>query len=266
MIQNLHIHSVLDDGISTMEDMVVSAMEKGLTSMGFSGHSVLPFENDWAMKDYDTYLAEIDRLKEKYGFRIYTGLELDTFSERPPFRADYMIGSVHNLKKDGDILSVDLSVETVIHDIDKYFGGDSTEYAKAYFKEMRNIRGVDIVGHFDLVEKFNEDGGIFRSSEYMPYALEALHELASRGFIFEINTGAMSRGYRTFPYPAPELLKELNRLGCPITITTDCHNCDHMDFAYDLAVSHAKDCGYDEIMVLTDSGFKPVSLYVEAKK
>ena len=260
MIQNLHVHSVLDDGKSTLEEMVVSAVDKGFTSIGFSGHSVLNFENDWAMKDYDTYLSEIKRLKEKYDITIYTGLELDTFSDRPPFKTDYLIGSVHNLKVGDDILSIDLARDNQIHDIDKYFDGNSLEYAKAYFREMMNIQGVDIVGHFDLMEKFNENGDIFDRS-YVPYAMETLHALAARGLMFEINTGAMSRGYDAL-YPAPEFLKELNKLGVPIVITTDCHMCDNLDYAYDMAVEHAKDCGYDEIMILTDSGFKPVSLYV----
>lgn len=39
-----------------------------------------------------------------------------------------------------------------------------------------------------------------------------------------MNTGAIARGYRTTPYPAPFILKELKNLGCGIIISSDCHD------------------------------------------
>ena len=47
-LQSLHTHSLYDDGHSTLEDMLQSAMAHGLSAFGFSGHSPLPFANDWA--------------------------------------------------------------------------------------------------------------------------------------------------------------------------------------------------------------------------
>ena len=63
--------------------------------------------------------------------------------------------------------------------------------------------GADIIGHFDLVTKFNELGGYLDLSDprYVRAWKAAVDALLSYDRPFEINTGAISRGYRTTPYP-----------------------------------------------------------------
>lgn len=260
MKQSLHVHSNLDDGVSTMEEMVVSAIEAGLESMGFSGHSYLPFGEDWTMSPEDTkvYNSQIDSLKEKYpDIKIYRGLELDTFSEVPECSYEYIIGSCHNVSKGGNIISVDESEEGLVRGIDEHFGGDSRAFARAYFDEVGKISGADIQGHFDLIEKFNEDGHIFRLKDYFEYCLPVMYKMVMSGHIFEINTGAVSRGYRKDPYPSEKLLKKLFEMGGRITVTSDCHNASYIDFGYEEAVTYAKCCGFDEIFLFDGRGFKP---------
>ena len=62
---------------------------------------------------------------------------------------------------------------------------------------------TDIVGHFDLLTKFNERRCFFdeESPAYRRAALRAMEALVAAGKIFEVNTGAISRGYRSTPYP-----------------------------------------------------------------
>ena len=112
MKQSLHIHTVLDDGRNTMEEMVRAGIEAGLESMGFSGHSWLPFGADWTMppEAEKQYHREIKRLRKLYPeIRIYEGLELDLYSDIPDYGYDYIIGSVHNLYRDGEYISLDES-------------------------------------------------------------------------------------------------------------------------------------------------------------
>lgn len=40
--QNLHTHSTFCDGKDTPEEMVLTVMEKGFSSVGFSGHAYVP--------------------------------------------------------------------------------------------------------------------------------------------------------------------------------------------------------------------------------
>ena len=42
--------------------------------------------------------------------------------------------------------------------------------------------------------------------------------------IFETNTGAISRGYRTQPYPQDFILEELRRRKMPLLLSSDCHD------------------------------------------
>ena len=41
---DLHMHTIYCDGVDTPEDMILTALEKGLTAIGFSGHSYVPCE------------------------------------------------------------------------------------------------------------------------------------------------------------------------------------------------------------------------------
>ena len=78
--------------------------------------------------------------------------------------------------------------------------------------------------------------------------------------LFEINTGAVSRGYRTTPYPQMEFLKEFNRQGFGVVFTSDCHNKDKIDSYYDEAEKLATEAGFTSKWILTDNGFKEVAL------
>ena len=71
---NYHTHTTFCDGSDAAEDVVLAAIDKGFSHLGFSGH----MDPDIHM-DFDAYLAEIGRLREKYADRIeiLCGVELD---------------------------------------------------------------------------------------------------------------------------------------------------------------------------------------------
>lgn len=82
-------------------------------------------------------------------------------------------------------------------------------------------RKPTILGHLDLVVKLNRGGRFFDEEDpaYRSLALEALHAADPDATLLEINTGAMSRGYRDTPYPAPFLLREWRAMGGRIILT-----------------------------------------------
>ena len=65
-LQSLHTHTVFCDGKDTAEEMVRGAMAAGCRSLGFSGHSPLPFDDSWTMKEVDVprYREEVLRLRD----------------------------------------------------------------------------------------------------------------------------------------------------------------------------------------------------------
>ena len=84
--------------------------------------------------------------------------------------------------------------------------------------------------------------------------------IGKRDKIIVINTGDMSRGYRTTPYPSPFILDRIKEKKIPITVTTDCHNRFHLSFGMEEAKEMLREEGFKEYMVLGDHGFYPTSL------
>ena len=78
--------------------------------------------------------------------------------------------------------------------------------------------------------------------------------------IFEINTGAISRGYRTAPYPGPALLRAIREMGGRICVTSDSHSADTVTCAFPQAAALARACGFREAVVLTERGFQTAAL------
>ena len=60
----------------------------------------------------------------------------------------------------------------------------------------------------------------------------------------------MSRGYPKLPYPSPYFLSLLNEYKVPVTVSTDAHSTETVDFWYDQAVQYAKKAGYKELVYL----------------
>ena len=110
---NFHTHTCLCDGKDTPEELVLRALELGCPALGFSGHSYAPYDEGYCMSVAQTaeYKAEIRRLQQKYAGRIciYMGIEQDFYSEAFTEGYDYVIGSVHYLRKNGAYLPVDAS-------------------------------------------------------------------------------------------------------------------------------------------------------------
>ena len=269
-IQNLHTHSTFCDGKHTPEEMVQFALQKGFSSLGFSSHSCSRRpdreKSIWLVKNVG-YRAEILRLKEAYRDRldIFLGLEVDLGVDIDLTPYDYIIGAVHTLDKNGEYFEVDSTLKITEDAIARHFGGSSLEYAKAYFSrvaEIPQIGKVDILAHFDLLTKFQEQKRIFDEDDprYLRVAVETIDALKGKIPFFEVNTGAIGRGYRTTPYPSIPLLRAFRERGFGAIVTTDCHNGEFLDCHYRESVELLREAGFKERFVLTKDGFTPISL------
>lgn len=269
MLQNLHTHSAYCDGKDTPEEIILAALDMGFTSIGFSGHSYMDY-SPLSVKIGDhteEYKKDVYRLREKYKEQIdvYCGLEVDMYSACDLQGFDYFIGAVHYLKCGNDYVGFDRTAKDVEDVINRYFGGNGMLYAKAYYKALASLPeygNFDIIGHFDLITKHSESKCFFDTSskEYLTVALEAAEALCGKIPLFEVNTGAIARGYRTTPYPSVPILKELKRLGFGAVITSDCHEKSKLNCRFKEAAELLKQCGYKERYILTKQGFIPVSL------
>lgn len=275
ILQNLHTHSTYCDGRNTPEETVMRALELGFDSIGFSEHAPAHFSASYERMAENNvrYRAEINRLKAIYGdqIAIFLGLEQEMYAKSDLSHYDYVIGSVHYLLMDGEYVGFDRGVEEVRSLIDTRFGGNGLSLARAYYEALSTLPehgNFDIVGHFDLITKLCEKTFLFDadSKEYRTYALAAVDALVGKIPIAEINTGAIARGNRTSPYPAPWILKAWREKGGKIVISSDCHNNLYLAHAFCDAIALARECGYRETQVLTKDGFVPVSLENMRKK
>ena len=244
ILQDFHVHSVFSDGKHTPEEIILAALEKGMTAIGFSDHSYTAFDESYCIpKDRQTaYQSEIRSLAEKYKehISVFCGIEQDFYSESAAAGTyDYSIGSVHYLKLGKEYIPVDESPAILLQAAEKYFNGDIYGLAEEYFKTVSQViekTNADIIGHFDLITKFNRDFVLFdeNAPRYRKAAAEALQILLKSGRPFEINTGAISRGYQNRPYPAKEWIDAIQAGGGKLILSSDSHAKETLCYGFEL--------------------------------
>ena len=266
MLQNLHTHTNMCDGKNSPEEMIEEAIKRGFDSLGFSGHCPTIANTHWEMHDILGYAQKIEELKEKYAEKIdvYLGTELDYYAAPEVFniKYDYTIGSVHMAFKNGVQVDFDQGAEATKKHILEEYDGNSASFARAYYNLVADLPSkmeYDIVGHFDLITKFSEKHPELidlEAQEYKSAALEALHAVREKKEIFEVNTGAISRGHRTAPYPAPFILNEMRVLKCKLVLTSDCHEKSALSCSFAEAKEYLKSHGFSTLYFLDKGEFR----------
>lgn len=262
MIVNYHTHCKFCDGKGEPEEYVLNAIKLGFHSLGFSSHAPLKEINDWTLKeeDVENYLKEIQRLKEKYKseIKIYTGLEIDYYPDENRFKTfsklnlDYTIGSIHMLKPKNSsrYYSVDENLET-FEELIRVFGG-MENVTRNYYKHLRNMiesQGFDILGHIDLLKKFNKGNKYFKETEpwYIEEIIKTLDTISSYKVIVEMNTGALSRGWQDDPYPSEWIVKECKKRDIKMCLNSDAHVPTMLDCNFKESIKNLEKCGYREL-------------------
>lgn len=273
VLRDFHVHTNFSDGRDTPEAMVRAAIAQGMAEIGFSDHSPTSFDDSYCVPfaEVERYRAEILRLKELYSDAIIVrlGIEQDYYSDAPTDGYEYVIGSVHYARfreedarggtaeaayddvdaavrepacikhADGFVyVPVDESREVLEYAAERYCGGDVYALCENYFAAVADVvskTGCDIIGHFDLVAKHNEKMPLFDESDerYVCAWKAAADRLLETGIPFEINTGAMSRGAKTDPYPTMPVRAYLAERGATFLLSSDSHRTDTIRYAFD---------------------------------
>lgn len=268
---NYHTHCTFCDGKNTMEELVLKAIELNFTSLGFSSHEPNSAIDPYSMKpeNLKAYIDEFCCLKEKYGHKIhlYLGLEVDStcLKNKIVHNFDYTIGSVHFVNCNKVPRAIDCSKQYLIELVEQGYNGDFIAFGIAYFNEVQRLIKIDdfdILGHIDLITKFNEADCLFDSND--PIYLQALLDTVACAIdhhkIIEINTGAIARGYRTSFYPCVKALEYINEHKGSIILNSDCHNADYLDCYFNEALHELKSIGFTSLMDIDDGVFKSFSI------
>ncbi|MBQ2375305.1 MAG: histidinol-phosphatase [Bacteroidales bacterium] len=259
---NYHSHSLFCDGKDTMEDMVLSAIDKGLHYFGFSSHSPLCFESKVALKKerVEEYLSTAKFLKEKYQdkIKLFISMEMDYINSlqeniremSKEYDLDYFIGSVHFVKgKTNDkIWFIDGSNREVYdRGLEEVFGGNIREGVEAYFEQVINMvksQRPDVVGHFDKIKMHNNERFFSQKDKWFEdFMMQTLETIKESGSICEINTRGIYKKRCDDFYPGRDWIKKALEMKIPLTISTDCHKKDEVDLLFDDAIEYLKQIG-----------------------
>lgn len=246
---NFHTHTRYSDGHDTVREMTERAIELGFTSLGFTDHSYSANESDYSMSASGTKDEYYDVLRTAQNYRdkirIYAGIEMDPEGGMPEFDYDFILSSIHHMVRHGVGLPIDSGAEMQLKLVNDLFGGSYIDFAKAYFNNLTEHvlrQKTDIVGHIDLPAKYGlapED-----DPRYIGAAAEAVREISKHCRIFELNTGAIARGLKTVPYPAPAILDEIKACGCSVIINSDCHYRSKLTCWFDEAEEYLASHGF----------------------
>ncbi len=297
---NLHTHSIYSDGKSQPREIVEEAVRQGFTTLGFSEHSPLPFDNTFSVKSADMprYVAEIAQLKEEFKDKIdlYCALEADYLpgvSEpfamtKKRYNLDYLIGGVHlvinpafrqaqrlkdpepvegptNTINPDEIWFIDGPKWEVYEEgLQKFFDGDIRRAVRRFFEqsnEMIENESFDIIAHFDKIKMHNRDR-YFHEDEpwYRKHALETLDLIREKGLVMEINTRGIYKKRYNGFYPSPWLMEEACKMGVPAIISADAHHFSEISLEFDAAEEALKKAGYRSVVNFKDGQWMEIPI------
>ena len=249
MRADVHMHcGFSNDSETRPEDMVESAIAKGLSVICFTDH--YDKDNlDWgdeAIFDVESYFQKMIELQEEYrdqidirigaeiGMQPYLAEYYQEFMAQHPF--DFVIGSVHS------VLEHDVA-------LDFFQKHSDPEGYKIYFEEMlqdvQKIKSYDVLGHLDYIVRYSNQGSKgFDLNDYMDIIEEILKQVIAHGKGIEMNMSGLKYGLGA-PHPQPEIIKRYRELGGEIiTVSADGHIPEHIAYDYHLADDILKSCGF----------------------
>lgn len=249
MRADVHMHcGFSNDSETRPEDMVESAIAKGLSVICFTDH--YDKDNlDWgdeAIFDVESYFQKMIELQEEYrdqidirigaeiGMQPYLAEYYQDFMAQHPF--DFVIGSVHS------VLEHDVA-------LDFFQKHSDPEGYKIYFEEMlqdvQKIKSYDVLGHLDYIVRYSNQGSKgFDLNDYMDIIEEILKQVIAHGKGIEMNMSGFKYGLGA-PHPQPEIIKRYRELGGEIiTVGADGHIPEHIAYDYHLADDILKSCGF----------------------
>ena len=276
---NFHTHTIYSDGKAEPEKYIEAAIEAGLLSLGFSEHAPLPFENNFSVKDagrLDQYVREVRSLKTKYKekLNIYVALEADYIPGvsldfrllKEQFELDYVIGSLHLVKRADDRLWFIDGPDREIwkSGLESLFNNDIRSAVTAYYHqvmEMIETQRPEVIGHIDkiLMHNYNE---FFNEDEewYRKLVFECLEVAKQCNSIIEINTrGLYKKRYHTY-FPGPGIMKVMHNMHIPATISSDAHKPNEVALGLNDAATTLLAAGYKEIWIFEENYWKAVPL------
>lgn len=211
------------------EDYVQSAVQSGLSILGFSDHAPFP-DHDFGLRmpyfELNDYIRSIDSLTKKYAADIilFKGLEIEYLPEYHSYyefllyeqKLDYLLLGEHFYRDPaGNLLNITQAQNTETY----------IDYANSVAAAM-NTGYFRIVAHPDIFAMNR-----FKWDKNCDIAVDTIVEAAERtNTLLEFNANGLRRGIHEYPdgnrlmYPHEAFWKKVSGTRIRVIIGSDCHN------------------------------------------
>lgn len=248
LFSDTHMHSTHSDGSVSIREMAGSALEKGLHTITITDHAPLPYETRYALPRERTaaYRRDAEAVKKEYSGRltVMAGLEMeyiphlkDWIRELVDMDWDLTIASVHTLFVGNDASLVNGNEAEFNRCLNTLFKGDIRAFCRAYYRTLQaavDTGWFDIVGHLDVLKKFNTGNRFFdeQAGWYQGLVADTLSAIRRKGMKMEINMGGMTHPI-AMPYPSPWIVTAAAEMGIPLVMGSDAHAPDAVAQCFD---------------------------------
>lgn len=249
---DLHVHSSFSpDASATMEEAVISALDKGLKELCFTDH----IDYDYPDMDihfnlkYDLYFDTIEKLQEKYKDKILIrkGIEMGLQphvlekcrKDIEKHNFDFVIGSVHVVEKKD------------LYNSDYFDNRTQKESYELYFEELHymisHYQEYNVLGHLDIIKRYGGFNTPLPLEEFKGHVISILKKIIADGKGIELNTSGFRYNLGDY-HPSLDILKIYYQLGGEIiTLGSDAHWPGDIAFAFDNAIRDLHDLGFKYI-------------------
>lgn len=249
-----HVHSYFSgDSNAPMEQMVQTAIQKGLSHLCFTEHMDFNFpyqsfdKPDMFVVNTDSYLYELLTLKEKYRSQIELHFGIELGMQPSVLRENLIYSRSHEF--DFIIASSHLCNGRDPYYPDFYEGRSEEEAYREYFtsilESIKSFHNFDVYGHLDYVVRYGPNKDKNYSYEAYKDIFDAiLMHLIENEKGIEINTGGLSNGLQDV-HPCTAILKRYHELGGEIiTIGSDSHSPETLGAHFDRVAEILTACGF----------------------
>ena len=260
MHTDLHVHSnVSGDSSTSMEDMAIAAIKKGIDILCFTDHcdpmcgAEPGVKRESGFEQWAVGYDKIATVREKYGdqIEILHGMELGEIPQ-DPIRArewakapglDFVLGSIHAVPQTQDFYYLQYGDEAACRKLSSIYLDENIRLAR------ENV--ADVVGHIGYTNRYMVRHGKYIDLMGFRDKLEVLFKLlAESGRGLEINCSGLRQKGLGESFPNLSLLKLYKECGGEIvTIGSDAHNAHHVGEGFDQAKEIAKEAGFGYITV-----------------
>jgi histidinol-phosphatase (PHP family) len=259
MLLDSHVHSLYSfDGSESIDKLCETAVSRKIDIITISDHTEVMEDSvfdDAAKSRFNDISADIEAAREKYGnsLTILFGCELGQPHHNPEFARnvlksfdfDFIIGSLHYLRRSIDIYFVEYTRENMKYWLDKYFDEIS---------EMVDTGGFNSLGHLDYILRRMDrcfDGvPTFKGYEYI--IEEIFIKLAKLDIALEVNTLGLRRTPGRIGLEPWVLELYAKSGGKYITVGSDAHKTEHVGLGLNNAADLIKNTGFNSITYYKD--------------